>query len=391
MALRDKGVLPSASTLDRVKYCPASHALPWTRRVSPYAERGDLVHEYVLRKARLEPFEAPEEHRAYLESINLEAIPEGEYEVRMAYNVATGLGRHVHGSPWVQENEIGGVADIIGVREIGGVRHAYVADLKTGLGHHVPPVQDCLQVRFYALAAARTMGVENAVAEIIRVSETGRVTTEPSHLDGWALDAIALELSDIVQAVRRAVAVVEGGGTPQVTTGLHCKFCQAFSACPEQRALAVLIGQDPNRVEKEALANLTPQTARAAYLRTMQVLEVANRVKNAIYGFARQNPIDLGNGLVLGPVSIKRSTLDGEVTHKVLGELFGRDQADSAMEFKTSQAAIRRMLKACGKPITPGLREVMGVLRDRGGIQEHRHERVDVHKQTLKELEEHEE
>jgi len=324
-----------------------------------------------------------------LDSIDLEAIPEGEYEAGLAYNVKTGLARRVVSQ--LAADEIAGSPDIMGLRTIDGVRYAYVGDLKTGLGHHVPPVADCLQVRFYALAAARIMETDRAIAEVIRIGETGRVTTESVVLDNWHLDAIALELADIVRAVEKAVAVVSGGGSPLVATGLHCKFCPAFSACPEQRTLAVLMGQNGQALEKEIMTFLTPKTAKAAYLRTVQVLEIANRVKNAVYGFARENPIDLGDGLILGPMTVKRQALDGEVTHKFLTELYGRDGADSAVEMKATQTGIRRMLKSCGKPIAAGLREIMGALRSKGGITERRYERVDVHRIQAKELEEHEE
>lgn len=366
--------LPSGSTLDRVKYCAASHALPPVRSKSSFALRGDAVHAYVLNKRRGvgNIDDVPEQYRSFCESINLDMIPEGEYEVACSYDTMSGVG-HVglEADMGLTPNHILGHTDIYRPVSVGENKAIYIGDLKSGIAAHVPSVSECLQTGFYALCAARSQQVETAVVEIIRVADSGFVERDSTVLDGWALDAIEAELLDLVGRVRNAQDVVESGGVPVVTTGNHCKYCPALVNCPAQMKLVRMLASEPVSLEKDIMTALTPKTAPVAYQKYRQAQEILSRIRQALYLYAEEHPIEIGNGMVLGPVSVRSARLDGETVHTVMSEMFDGAVAHKAVKLSTTKTAIRAALRPAVGPgqLLRSEKAVLEAVRNQGGLQ----------------------
>lgn len=343
-------LLPRGSDLDRVKVCPASFALRQARSVpSPAADRGIAVHAFVLSTRRGDGniADVPDEYRAYCEAINIDQVPEGKYEVELGFDVATSIGRMSEQDlDGENPNEIRGRCDIYREIQVGEQRGVYIGDLKTGLAAHVPRVRDCLQTGFYALAAARAAKVDMAVTEILRVTESGFVERENAVLDGWALDALEVELGDLVRRVREAVAVAAAGGVPQQVTGPHCSFCPALPYCPAQMRLVQLMANAPQDLERDIMTALTPRTAEEAYRKYRMAQDIMGRIRTALYRYAEQHPFEIGNGLVLGPVAVAKNKLDGDVVHQVLAEMFDAGVARRAVKLTTTKRAIRAALRS---------------------------------------------
>src|SRR5690606_3261920 len=97
-------------------------------------------------------------------------------EVAFAYDYVKGTAREipVRNRQYVglAETEIPGTADVVAEIDESTV---YVGDYKTG---HRPPKPDSMQLRAYALMAARTLGATEAVCEIVHVREDGTVWRE---------------------------------------------------------------------------------------------------------------------------------------------------------------------------------------------------------------------
>lgn len=334
--------LPTASQLDRAKRCPASCVLPQTENVSEWNERGGATHTYLLSESRGKAHHVPPDHRAYVERIKEEEVPRGIYEISFAMDLESGLarvlGRNLPDYKGAHPQEVCGTADIF--KSEGA--YVYIGDVKTGLAHHVPPPQENLQLGFLALAASRVENKDKALVEILHIMETGDVKKEGVFLDGWKLDAIEVELVHTIGRVREAAAIVAAAGVPPVVTGPHCKFCPAFAACPAQTALVKLMAAGGRDLEKQIMEALTVETAGRAYAMYKNAQELLNRVRDGIYGFAQQHPVDIGNGWELKEVELRRQKISGAKTYKWLMTTMGPDVAEDATEVTATKASVKR-------------------------------------------------
>lgn len=356
--------------------------------------RGDAVHAYVLSdkpvKERLKA--VPESERTWCETIDLEDIQKGRYEVPFGFLPRSGTGRHLSRDPEtgklvdLKEDELVGTADIFARIMVGEEPAVFIGEVKSGLALHVPPVKQCLQTAFYVVAAARAEGLSMGMVTIYRIGENGRVTPDTAIFDGWHLDALELELADVVRRVKEQEAIREAGGQPRVSSGRHCDYCPAFHACPAKVNLALTLATGKLvGLEKEIMGLLTPETAAQAYLRYKEVQEVLNRVREGIYGYARLNPVELGNGYVISEVEVSRPKLDGVITHKVLTALYGQETADGAVKLSTSKTAVRNALR--GKvpygTLASQNAAVQRAIQEEGGLAITHRTEVKVHRQGV--------
>jgi DNA-binding transcriptional ArsR family regulator len=117
------------------------------------------------------------------------------------------------------------------------------------------------------------------------------------------------------------------------------------AACPAVLDLVRAAAGEPNRTIGELLAALTPETAALAYERWREVTSVLKEVGSALYLYASEHPIDVGDGQVYGPVRSKRREIDARIARVELAAMAGPEVAEAACDFETSQAAIGRALR----------------------------------------------
>src|SRR5690606_5564131 len=115
----------------------------------------------------------PEKYRDLCEAIDFERLPQGlAAEVAIAIDVQTGKARELgrgNGRCYetVRETEIPMTLDLLGANDDA----VMVGDYKSGYSD-VPPAVENGQLRTNAVAAARLIGRDTAVVEIIRIKDT---------------------------------------------------------------------------------------------------------------------------------------------------------------------------------------------------------------------------
>jgi RecB family exonuclease len=376
-------IIITASRLQRAVCCPASVVLPQVQEESEPARRGTAIHAFLAavpdvgRDAALA--EVPADYRADCEVIDLETLPIADLdeiaaEVAFAFDVETGeareLGRNIGRAYQVGPTEIAGTADVVAF----GPFELYVADFKTGRGIVASPRANW-QLKLLALAASRTYGVDQVRVAIIRLREDGTPEYESAVFTAFDLDLAAAELRDLVQSINRLQTAVANGLVPDVNTGAHCRRCAAAPACPAFKGLVQRLAGEPDAVADQITAELTPETAARAWARLKQVEEIIRRAREGLYAFARETPIQLGDGRVLGETATRRRVLDGRVAYDCLEKLHGLAVAEAAVDVEASQASIERALREVARESGATLaglkRGVMAEMEKAGGIEVH--------------------
>jgi hypothetical protein len=373
-------MLITASRLQRAASCGASVVLPQVQEESEPARRGTAIHAFLAcarevgRDAALE--EVPNEYRADCEVIDLdgllgENLDEIAAEVAFAFDVETGeareLGRNIGRAYRVGPTEIAGTADVVAF----GPFELFVADFKTGHAAVAPPRSNW-QLKLLALSASRTYGVHRVRVAIIRVREDGTPEYESAVFTSFDLDLAAAELRDLVRSITELNEAVLKGRVPDVNMGPHCRWCPAAPACPAFKGLVQRLAGEPDAVAEQISAELKPETAAKAWARLKQVEEVVRRVREGLYAFARQTPILLGDGRLLGEVETRRRVLDGRVAFDCMEQLHGPAAAEEAVRIEASQASIerslRRVAKETGATLASLKRSVMVEVEKRCGV-----------------------
>lgn len=355
--------ITTGSGLERVAVCPGSAVLPQTGATSDDAERGRVIHRFleIAGKDRAAALaEVPDDLRPACEALDLAKLPTNPRlyaaEVAFAYHTVTGkareLGRGIGRKYDCATTEIAGTADVIALLEPDAV---FVADFKTGWSRR-PRAAQSLQLRFYALAAARAYGRTHAVVQMIRVFDDGEVYTDEATLDAFDLDSFALDLGTLASEIEGARQLYAEGVEPEMVEGAHCRWCPAFPRCP---AKAALIASPPS-------LEITPEGAAKAYERLRLYRQALDKAEEILKDYARATPIPLPDGTVYGPRYDSTKRLDGKVAAKVLREWFG-DAAEAGIEIEVTQASIKRALAVAGNRGL-GLKDVIAEVEKRGGL-----------------------
>jgi hypothetical protein len=373
-------MLPSASKLERATKCLGSVILPRVDELTPAAERGRAIHGFLARvtqvgrEVALE--ELPDDQRALCAAIDLDVIPTSALdviaEIAMAFDAESGvareLGRNIgRAYPPLAAREFGGTADIVTLTH----DEVFVADFKTGHGV-LAPARENMQLRMLGLAASRLFKRRQLRVALIRIAEDGTPFFDSADMDAVELDIIAAELHDLANRILRARDLLSMGEPPSLTTGTHCRRCPSLVYCPAQTVLIRRLAQEPDAVAAEILDALTPRTAARGWARLKIAEEFVRRTREALYAYARENPIDLGSGIVLGEVETARRAIAGTTAHGVLTNLHGREVADAASELEMSQASIDRALRVVaertGAKLSMLKRDVLAALEQAGAI-----------------------
>lgn len=342
-------MLPSASRLQLAAACAASQSLPGVEESSAASDAGTERHELLAQVLTAPSGVAtfvPEHLRAWLDRVREPSAwlctPETVTELALAYDVATGkarllgrnLGRHY---PELAPTEIPGSLDYLLLEE----GRVVVVDLKTGQGD-VPHPSRNLQLRFAALAAARYHGVDAARAGILHAPEGREPWWNWATFDAFDLAEIAGELERVVAAVTASREDVAAGRRPRLRVGEHCEWCPARHGCPARVAMAKRLAGEPEAVVQDLKSSLTPETAALALARWQAATKALQEVGNALFAYATEKPIAVGDGRVWGPRTIEREMLDAEKAWPVLVEKYGVAVARECMTLETSKAGIDR-------------------------------------------------
>jgi hypothetical protein len=379
--------LPSASKLHRELACRAATVLPHVDSSNPWSEAGKVKHDY-CRNAKVYGREkalsqAPAEYREACEAIQIEKLEDGfTFEVAFAYDIETGEGRLI-GTNVGREygprkpTEIVGSADMFR-RDRGPVE---IDDIKcvaaSGHDSYAPAARDNWQLRLYALAACRAFGVSDAVVRIRKLYDDGTWAPPDEHkLDTFDLDAAAEELKRwYAQRKSDVDAYATFGKIPTPNVGSHCKYCPSDIYCPAKTALLREAAGDVVAFE-EKLQALSPEMAGAAWQKLTALEGMVERAKAAIKEMAEKRPLPLPGGKLLAPVEQRKESVDGETVYRALSELCDRETAMKAVELKSSKAGIKRAItpvaKTRGVAVAQLEREVLGAVREAGGIKESR-------------------
>jgi hypothetical protein len=385
-------MLPSFSKLDLAERCVGSASLPRAEVVGDFSERGTEGHRFLENLKHFGREKAlsmvPEEYRKGFEAIDPAQLPPMESiasEVGLAYDVKTDKGRVLRLASArdyadVRENEVPGTADVVAMLGADGV---YVADYKFGRGKLKEPGEN-LQLLAAAVAACRAYKRERATVALIFVGEDGDSRYLSADLDAFAVDAAAQRLADLVERVGWARRDVARGKTPRLAITDGCKFCPSLLACPAQAAVIRRLAGDPESVVADIKALLTPETATRAYQR-LRAFEEAKKVAwKALYAYAEQNPIPVGDGMVWGPVRGKKDVLDGEVTHQVVAAHHGKDIADEAVTFEATKKGLEDALGVVaiskGIPRAKLMRDTLQAIDALGGLRKQETETFKEHR-----------
>lgn len=358
---------PTGSKMHRVLRCPASAALPQIDDLEPRppAVRGTKIHRFLqrvselkrdgmtldlaraaaLRELAADKLVTPDVY-AYLEILDVEAMPVDlaaevaiayDWSARTARELGRGGGRDYTG---IKLTEIAFTTDVLGV----GEDRVYVGDYKSGHAW-IPPPADNGQMLTMGLGAAKLHGKDEAELELLLPDEDGQPRRVTAIVGVFELDAFADDVERAMSDVATAKAIVGRGGTPNVVTGEHCRYCPAFRACPAQQGLVRAALSGPPVRTGGILAPGALEPARlAATWRTLKEVRLAlGQLEGEILTLAGREPIDLGEGKVLGPVETAREKVtDADAAHRVLESRYSREAADSAMKRTTSKVAIRK-------------------------------------------------
>lgn len=344
----------TASGLAREGLCIASTVLPRTQSTgNRYSRKGSVWHDFLKnvntggRETALKT--APAEWSDRLKAIDLQGLPvdPSAYaaEVAFAYSSATGkareLGRGLSREEAYklarEDEDVVGTSDVVGVTET----QVVIIDWKSGWTDY-GPVEAFLQLLTYAVLAARAYGKDEAVVGIIRLKDDGSSYWQTATLDVFALD----DAEDRIRKVVTRAKVAEGSGeVPEPVEGEHCRYCPAFAHCPAKARIIHMAS------DVESLAQpLTPETAVQAWERIQLVKKVLERVEDAVKEYARDTPLTLPDGRILGSVEVPRSEINPELAEPILEARYGTIFAMEAVEVEKAVSkasidkAVRRVL-----------------------------------------------
>jgi hypothetical protein len=296
---------PTASALERVGECTASHVLPAAHTTSGYAKRGQVIASFVRRvlggmpRAEAAALVADPDWRTTCTLLDFTKLVGDLSMVRgeMAYalnvetddvrELGTNLGRNY---PPLEENEIGGTDDIEGMR-IDDV--PVVIDVKTG-----QPVTACCdnpQIKFFARVLQLRTGAQEVEGRIAYVSDDGHVEVDSHTFSAFDLDSFGDDLAEIVRRVASARTRHAAGEVLTVSSGSHCRYCPAMAACPRYTALArTMVGDVEDMTAR--LGVMTPEQQGVAYEKAKEIEKFLGVVLDGLKELARQNPIPLRSG-----------------------------------------------------------------------------------------------
>ena len=339
--------LPTASKIERVLACAASHALPQTYDApSVYAAAGNARHEALAEHLVSGSTSTAPEVAAWVESVAEAAEPlkGSRVEVALAYDVLWGSGRIIG------EN-IGRAYGPVGLTEVVGsadyLHHddgeLWVVDLKTGRSEVTAPHENA-QLLTLAVAARAALGMRGGARLSLLLAPDGSPPRwRHADVTGGDLTRHEERLAGMAVAIEEARADVGAGRAPRhLAQGEHCRYCPAKSACPARIALARGTLETP--VEQAAVWRAMMAAGKRAevYRLWRAARDVLGEVGDALHASAAEAPIELGDGEVFGRREVSRAVIDADAAWPLLAGPFGALVARAAMTLDASKASLAR-------------------------------------------------
>lgn len=364
----------TASSLPRLFACPGSAALPSARTASKWADDGNDRHadqQDAIDAGDLG--EMPEKVRALIpaDATSVRA------EVAVAYDVATGGARELgvgigrsYGS--LAPFEIPGTADLVAIAP----GRILIGDWKGFEG--VDEAERNEQTLLYALAFARLYGADEVTVAIAYLG-TGRV--DIAKLDTFDLDAYAGRLRLLHRDVAAQQKRVADGHMPDVSESRQCRYCPAAHACPAKVALLRRLVSGAEADELELLVPLDVETARIAYERLKAAKVLLKRIEAALYAFAAEKPIPLGQRRFFGKhTALGNEKLDGDTVYTTVRAMYGQAAADNAVIRSATKKRLKETLAAVERPpgqsVAAAEKAVLEAVRAAGGAKRETREEV---------------
>lgn len=338
---------PTASALARAFGCPGSFALARAEMESEWATLGHEEHEKLSDPDNLD------------EKLSALIPPDSMAEVKLAYDVALRTGRIIgQGSDrnygTLAPFEIAGSCDWLGRVD----NCAVIVDWKTGW-NEVEPASSNAQLWFYALAAARALGCDEAIVRIV-YTRIGRV-------DEYTIDEIEMAgFANRMEAMFGEVARQQKKDIPDTREGSWCKYCPSKVVCPTKVGMIRQFAATGDDLVQIGRAPLTQQEAAEAYRKLVNVDGLVREAKQRLDKWVEENgPIDLGQGRAYGPF-VKRGNekLDARIVATAISETCGemaQQVINDSMSWSVTKAALKRAAGSLDKKIIARARELGGV------------------------------
>lgn len=309
---------PTASGVERVIECTASHVLPGIATSNKYAKRGTEIAAFIRRvlggmsreeSAKLVPDEKWRATCMHLDFAKLVGdLSQVRGEMAYALDVETDAVRELGSNigrnyPALAPTEIGGTDDIEGMR-IDDV--PVVIDVKTG--QPVTRCQDNPQIKFFARILQLRTGAAEVEGRIAYVREDGHIDRDCWTFSAFELDSFGDELAEMVDRVASARRHLTDGGTLTVRSGDHCTYCPAMAACPRYTALARTMVSDVEQINAQ-LGMMTPEQQGIAWEKARAIEKLLGTVVDGLKALAKQAPIPLPTGKTVKPIEVERHSL----------------------------------------------------------------------------------
>ena len=329
--------LPTASSLERVLACPASHVLPQVRTTGEAAERGSAIGRYVRdilagEDADIAIARVPQaKWKATCLGLDWEAIcgdlvletvrAEVAYgwgfavsqdsDAPNARELGVNLGRRY---PKLLPDEYAGTNDLEGRAKAGG---EVVCDLKSGLD--VTACGANPQMRFHALARHVVTG-KPVEARVLQIRESGRVDVDAHLFTSLELDSFADELTELVVRIDAARSVYLAGGQPDVNAGSHCRYCPGKWSCPAFTLPA------RSALPAPSTGPLSDDEAMTAWQKIREVKAWAVEAEARMKDLARSRPFPVRWGKELREITFTRETFSSDRAQDVIRALGGTSE-----------------------------------------------------------------
>jgi len=341
-------IRPSFSSVERILACPGSAHLPQHDYRTDAATAGDERHGDAEAAAVLGAHEdLPWQVRKLLEPGDVLAA-----ECAMAIDVSDDTARALGHIAWrdysgLRPFEIPGTIDL----NVANERRILVVDYK-GF-EPVTPAAVNPQLASGALAMARASGRDEVDVAIVYLGASWK-PADVATLGALELDMHAARLREMMTSTDRTLNV-----------GPWCKYCHAFTSCPEQRQLAEQAGGGALAVRVEAMMPFQDDgEAAQVYDLWQRVKVLSKRMGDALHARAAERPIPLGNGKMFGRhQKLGNEKLDGDVVYATVKAQFDQDTADAAV----ARVATKKRLEHALKGKRGAMKCVLDAVREAGG------------------------
>jgi len=335
--------LPGASSLDRVDICPSSEAYPhFEMAPHEWTKLGDAMHAFLEaaynagREAALEwAFDKHPHLFEAFELVPLDRLPpfdvsKWQPEVSFAYNPFTKKSRVLgHSLNRNVAREMGEPDEIVFTGDLVGVEDdaCLLVDWKTGHKLVAPPERNW-QIKTGILGACRAKGLVRGRAAIIRVLLNGMVLPwEWYEMDEDDLNAHEAALRGLLRRRAKTMeAKKKGEPLPYpLMVGPQCDYCPARLSCPAWLGLA----RATCNIDEDRL--LSGEELGRGWEILQQKKKAIELSEAWFKATARQSPISLPSGDLLGERLVPKESIIPDMAKPVLAKRYGEAVAEAVL------------------------------------------------------------